>query len=217
MYEENTKIGETIVKKAMESIESFTLDEYSLNEYLFINVIKKGKKYKVEYLINYTKYFDEVTEYLDNIAEIVDVNETNIIFFDKNKIEVNINSTFKEYLIINIIKKGNDIKIDFMMNYTNYRENSIVQTNINKIIEKDMEDDQEDQVDNTESQNTFRQYIQRSVSISSELFSIDNPMTDINPNGRPFLVEDVSMNNNSILKKWKNKQNEKMSIFQELS
>ena len=217
MYEENTKIGETIVKKAMESIESFTLDESSQNEYLFINVIKKGKKYKVEYLINYTKYFDEVTEYLDNIAEIVDVNETNIIFFDKNKIEVNINSTFKEYLIINIIKKGNDIKIDFMMNYTNYRENSIVQTNINKIIEKDMEDDQEDQEDNTASQNTFRQYIQRSVSISSELFSIDNPMTDINPNGRPFLVEDVSMNNNSILKKWKNKQNEKMSIFQELS
>ena len=220
MYEENTKIGETIVKKAMESIESFTLDESSQNEYLFINVIKKGRKYKVEYLINYTKYFDEVTECLDNIAEIVDVNETNIIFFDKTKIEVNINSTFKEYLIINIIKKGNDIQFDFMMNYTNYCENSIVQTNINKIIEKDMEDDQDDQddqEDNTASQNTFRQYIQRSVSISPELFSIDNPMTDINPKGCPFLIEDVSMNNNSILKKWKNKQNEKMSIFQELS
>ena len=211
MYEENTKIGETIVKKAMGSIEPFTLDEYSLNEYLFINVIKKGKKYKVEYLINYTKYFDEVTEYLDNIAEIVDVNETNITFFDKNKIEVNINSTFKEYLIINIITKGNDIQFDFMMNYTNYRENSIVQTNINKIIEKDMEDDQEDQEDqedNTASQNTFRQYIQRSVSISPELFSIDNPMTD--------KIQDPSMNYNSILKKWKNRRNEKMNIFQEL-
>ena len=95
-----------------------------------------------------------------------------------------------------------------MMNYTNYRENSIVQTNINKIIEKDMEDDQEDQEDNTASQNTFRQYIQRSVSISSELFSIDNPMTDI--------IQDTSMNYNSILKKWKNKRNEKMHIFQEL-
>ena len=208
-------IDEETTKNVVETLEN-KANELHI-DYLFINVIKRGKKYKVEYLINYTKYFDEVTEYLDNIAEIVDVNETNIIFFDKNKIEVNINSTFKEYLIINIIKKGNDIKIDFMMNYTNYRENSIVQTNINKIIEKDMEDDQEDQEDNTASQNTFRQYIQRSVSISSELFSIDNPMTDINPNGRPFLVEDVSMNNNSILKKWKNKQNEKMSIFQELS
>ena len=211
MYEENTKIGETIVKKAMESIESFTLDESSQNEYLFINVIKKGKKYKVEYLINYTKYFDEVTECLDNIAEIVDVNDTNITFFDKPKLEVNINSTFKEYLIINIIKKGNDIQIDFMMNYTNYRENSIVQTNINKIIEKEMEEDQEDQegqIDNTASQNGFNEYIQQYTHISSELFSIDNPMID--------KIQDPSMNYNSILKKWKNKRNEKMNIFQEL-
>ena len=214
MYEENTKIGETIVKKAMESIESFTLDESSQNEYLFINVIKKGKKYKVEYLINYTKYFDEVIECLDNIAEIVDVNDTNITFFDKPKLEVNINSTFKEYLIINIITKGNDIQFDFMMNYTNYRENSIVQTNINKIIEKEMEEDQEDQedqegqIDNTASQNGFNEYIQQYTHISSELFSIDNPMID--------KIQDPSMNYNSILKKWKNKRNEKMNIFQEL-
>ena len=212
MYEENPKIGETIVKKAMESIESFPLDESSLNEYLFINVIKRGKKYKVEYLINYTKYFDEVKDCLDNIAEIVDVNETNITFFDTTKIEVNINSTFKEYLIINIIKKGNDIQFDFMMNYTNYCENSIVQTNINKIIEKDMEDDQEEdqegQIDNTASQNGFNEYIQQYTHISSELFSIDNPMID--------KIQDPSMNYNSILKKWKNKRNGKMNIFQEL-
>ena len=204
-------IDEETTKNVVETLEN-KANELHI-DYLFINVIKRGKKYKVEYLINYTKYFDEVTECLDNIAEIVDVNETNITFFDKNKIEVNINSTFKEYLIINIIKKGNDIQIDFMMNYTNYRENSIVQTNINKIIEKDMEEDQEEeqegQIDNTaSSQNAFNEYIQQYAHISSELFSIDNPMTDI--------IQDTSMNYNSILKKWKNKRNEKMHIFQEL-
>ena len=166
-------------------------DEVTI-EYFFINVIKNRKKYKVEYMINYSKYFEEVKECLDNIAEIVDVNDTNIKFFGNTMIEVNINSNFKEYLIINIIKTGVGIKFDFMINYTNYRDNQIIQTNLNKIIEKDMEDDQDDETDeNTISttQIAFQEYIQRSISVSPQMFNIENPMIDQDASfscGTPF-------------------------------
>ena len=201
------------------------VDEVTI-EYFFINVIKNRKKYKVEYMINYSKYFEEVKECLDNIAEIVDVNDTNIKFFGNTMIEVNINSNFKEYLIINIIKTGVGIKFDFMINYTNYRDNQIIQTNLNKIIEKDMEDDQDDETDeNTISttQIAFQEYIQRSISVSPQMFNIENPMNE-SPilqkwnnkiNEKVSIFQDSPMNERPILQKWKNKRNEKMRIFQE--